>query len=59
LEDGRFKMKFVTPHYDYFARWLMSFGNGVEIVAPSELQGIAATIAKELLEHHSAPFLVD
>jgi predicted DNA-binding transcriptional regulator YafY len=59
LEDERFKMKFVTPHYDYFARWLMSFGNGVEIVAPSELQGIAATIAKELLEHHSAPFLVD
>ena len=56
LADGRYKMKFITPHYDYLARWLMMFGRGVEIEAPSELHGIAATLAKELLEHHSAVF---
>ncbi|MEO1256076.1 MAG: YafY family protein [Bacteroidota bacterium] len=59
LEDGRYEMKFVTPYYDYFARWLMMYGNEVEIESPSELQGIAATFAKELLEHHSAPFLTN
>lgn len=57
LEDGRFEMKFITPYYDYFARWLMMYGKEVEIVSPSELQGRAATLAQELLEHHSAPFL--
>lgn len=59
LEDGRYQMKFVTPYYDYFARWLMMYGNEIEIVSPSELQGRAATLAKELLEHHSAPFLAN
>ncbi|SNT19191.1 Predicted DNA-binding transcriptional regulator YafY, contains an HTH and WYL domains [Ekhidna lutea] len=58
LQDGHYQMKFVTPYYDYFARWLMMYGNEIEILSPSELQGIAATIAKNLLEHHSAPFLV-
>lgn len=58
LDDGRIEMKFVTPHYNYFARWLMSFGSEVEIVSPSELQGIAATTAKELLEHHSSAFTI-
>lgn len=57
LDDGRLEMKFVTPHYNYFASWLMSFGKGIEVTAPSELQGIAATIAKELLEHHSSVFM--
>ncbi|MEQ8906340.1 YafY family protein [Ekhidna sp.] len=57
LEDGHYEMKFVTPYYDYFARWLMMYGDEIEILSPSELQGIAATFAKELLEHHSAPFL--
>ena len=59
LDDGRYEMKFVPPHYDYFAHWLMMFGNEVEILSPSELQGIAATISKELLEHHSKPFFND
>lgn len=57
LPDGHYEMKFVTPYYDYFARWLMMYGDEIEILSPSELQGIAATFAKELLEHHSSPFL--
>ncbi len=58
LEDGRYEMKFAPPYYDYFARWLMMYGNEIEITSPSELQGRAATLAKELLEHHSASFFV-
>ena len=56
LKDGRYQMKFVTPNYYYLASWLMMFGKDVDIDSPSELQGIAATTAKELLEHHSAVF---
>ena len=56
LENDRFEMKFVTPYYDYLARWLMMFGEEIEIVSPSELQGLAATIAKDLLAHHSRVF---
>jgi len=56
LEDGRHQMKFVTPNYHYLASWLMMFGNEVWIDSPSELQGIAANAAKELLAHHSAVF---
>lgn len=57
LEDGRYRMKFVTPYYNYLAKWLMMFGKEVEIESPSELQGLAATFAKELLEHHSSVFV--
>ena len=56
LDENTFRMKFVTPHYNYFARWLMMFGKEIEIESPSELQGIIATYAKELMEHHSAVF---
>ena len=59
LDDGSYEMKFVTPHYEYLSRWLMMYGDQVEIISPSELQGIAANFAKELLEHHSAPFLTN
>ncbi len=55
-QDGRFQMKFITPNYYYLASWLMMYGKEVEIESPSELQGIAATIAKDLLEHHSSVF---
>lgn len=52
------QMKFLTPSYEYFARWLMSYGDQVEIVSPSILQGLAATYAKELFEHHASYFRV-
>ena len=57
LDDGRYRMKFFTPNYQYFTHWLMMFGNEVDIESPSELQGLAATYAKELLAHHSAVFV--
>ena len=57
LEDGKYKMKFVTPHYEYLAWWIMMFGRHVEVDSPSELQGLTATFAKKLLDHHSAVFV--
>lgn len=56
LDNGNYEIKFMTPYYDYLASWLMSYGTGAKIISPPELQGIAATIAKELLEHHSSVF---
>ncbi|MEM0941995.1 MAG: YafY family protein [Bacteroidota bacterium] len=53
LKNSRFRMKFVTPHYNYLARWLMMFGSEVEILSPPEFQKIANMHAKELVEHHS------
>ncbi|MEQ9405315.1 MAG: YafY family protein [Cyclobacteriaceae bacterium] len=59
LPDGCFEMKFVTPHYDYFVRWLLMYGKEVEILHPSELLGIAATLSSELAEHHSSAFFME
>jgi len=56
VEGECIQMKFLTPRYDYFARWLMSYGNEVDSISPSELQGLAATYSKELLDHHSKYF---
>ncbi len=58
LDDKSFELKFVTPHYEYFVRWLLMYGKEVEILGPSELQGIAATLATELAEHYASVFLV-
>ena len=57
LDDGSFEIKFVPPHYQYFARWLMLYGNEVQIISPPELQGLAASLAKELMEHHASVFV--
>lgn len=59
LEDGSFEMKFATPYYDHFSRWLMTYGTGIEILAPSELLGIMATLAQELVTHHTSSFVIN
>lgn len=46
------EMKFLVPHYEYLARWLMMFGNDATVMTPNELQGLLATYSKELFEHH-------
>ncbi len=56
IDQNYFEMKFVPPYYNYFARWLFMYGNEIEIISPSELQGIAAKLAKELFDHHSSYF---
>lgn len=52
------EMKFVTPRYEYLARWLLMFGDEVTVVSPNELQGLVATYSKELYEHHTKYFKV-
>lgn len=56
LEDGSYQMKFVTPHYTYFARWILMFGKEVVIESPSELLGLVTTFSQELLDHHGSSF---
>ncbi len=50
-------MKFITPHYAFLAKWLLMYGDGVEVLAPNELQGLIATYSKELFDHHKKYFL--
>ncbi|MFT6867985.1 MAG: putative DNA-binding transcriptional regulator YafY [Cyclobacteriaceae bacterium] len=50
------EMKFITPHYDFLARWLLSFTKDATVIFPSELQGKVASYSKELLEHHRKYF---
>lgn len=57
LPDNSFEVKFVPPYYEYFARWLMLYGKDISIVSPPELQGLTASLAKELMEHHGSVFV--
>lgn len=50
-EEG-VEMDFITPHYDYLARWLLTFGNEVTIVSPPELQEKLFTLSRALFEHY-------
>lgn len=52
-ENGdRVEMRFYTPSLDYFARWLLSFGNQVKVVSPPELQDRVKELIHELAIHH-------
>ncbi len=51
LED-MIEMKFYTPSYNFFARWLMMFGNDVNIISPEELIQEAENHALELQQHY-------
>lgn len=56
--ENHVDMQFITPHYAYLAKWLLMYGDGVEVISPSELQGLIATFSKELFEHHQKYFLI-
>lgn len=48
----RVEMRFYTPSLDYFARWLLSFGNQVKVMGPPELKVRVVELIKELSKHH-------
>ncbi len=50
--EDHFRMKFITPRYEYLARWIMSYGNHVTVESPQELQDLAKDYAKELYAHY-------
>lgn len=52
-EGNHIEMTFMTSQLEYFARWLISFGNGVEVTNPPKLKTEVIKIIKELQEHHN------
>ncbi|MCR9253832.1 MAG: YafY family transcriptional regulator [bacterium] len=51
--DTQVEMKFYTPSFEYFGRWLLSWGNQVEVVTPLELKDKIAELLQELTQHHN------
>jgi len=50
--DGQTRMKFLTADLPMLARWLISYGRGVEIESPDALKQIIQTMVEELQEHY-------
>jgi predicted DNA-binding transcriptional regulator YafY len=50
--DGRVRMTFLTSYLQSFARWLLMFGNHVEIEQPEKLKETLIEIVEELTEHY-------
>lgn len=55
VSDG-VEMKFITPQYEFLARWALTFSNEATIVSPPVLQGLVAKYAHESAEHHKKYF---
>jgi predicted DNA-binding transcriptional regulator YafY len=45
-------MSFMTSSLDYFARWILMFGDSVEIVSPEELLTTCQNFVSELNKHY-------
>jgi predicted DNA-binding transcriptional regulator YafY len=50
--DGQVRMKFLTTDFSMLARWLLSYGRGVEIENPDELKQIIHELVEELHDHY-------
>lgn len=50
--DGQVRMNFLTADLNIMARWLLSYGRGVEIESPQELKEIIHLLVEELQEHY-------
>jgi predicted DNA-binding transcriptional regulator YafY len=50
--DGQVRMKFLTSDFQMIARWLLSYGRGIEIESPDELKNIVLQLVEELQEHY-------
>jgi predicted DNA-binding transcriptional regulator YafY len=50
--DGQVRMKFLTVDFSMLARWLLSYGRGVEIESPDELKQIIHELVEELHDHY-------
>lgn len=51
--EGGVKMTFLTSSVEYFARWLLIWGNGVTVQEPKSLQEKLQALSKELYQHHN------
>ncbi|NOS93329.1 MAG: YafY family transcriptional regulator [Cyclobacteriaceae bacterium] len=50
--DGQVRMHFLTADLNMMARWLLSYGRGVEIEKPEELKETIQQLVEELQEHY-------
>jgi len=50
--EGQIRMKFLTADLQLLARWLLSYGRGVEIESPVELKNIIQGLVEELQTHY-------
>src|SRR5699024_12729209 len=51
--DGGVKMTFLTSSIAYFARWLLMWGDWIEVIAPPNLQKKVQSLSEQLYRHHS------
>ena len=52
-KGSKVEMRFYTPSYLMFARWLLSFGDAISVAAPGELIDIIRRLSREVADHHS------
>jgi predicted DNA-binding transcriptional regulator YafY len=50
--DGQIRMKFLTADFSMMARWVLSYGSGVEIESPEELKSLVIGLVEELQDHY-------
>lgn len=50
--DGKIRMTFLTGHLQFVCRWLLTFGNRVEIESPEEAREIVVHLIDELNQHY-------
>ncbi len=50
--DGQVRMKFITADLNMLARWLLSYGSGVDIEHSDELKDIIQILVEELQRHY-------
>lgn len=50
--DGKIRMTFLTGHLQFVCRWLLTFGNRVEIESPQEAREIIVDLIDQLNQHY-------
>jgi predicted DNA-binding transcriptional regulator YafY len=48
----KIRMHFLSPHTEYFGRWLLMYSNSVSIEWPSELSCMMESLVEELVQHY-------
>ncbi len=52
VKGDRVLMTFLSPHLKGIARWLLIFGDQVDVIAPAELNSEIQTLVKALKQHY-------
>lgn len=52
IDEDVVEMKFVVAFDEYFARWLLMFGNEATVIAPLEMKEMVMSMIYELMAHY-------